>query len=165
MVPLAAADKKPVFLTAENFHRVHEPKEHSGTIKVEFSESNLRIELPPVVEKFNGYWGETEESRILYLRNNFHLWGWIKEKDVKRRIGCFFIPKKEGDPRLRKILACIDANNCMKDQVKPFCLALGIFPRSGFENSDSGQPKAMWRLFIPPWFVQSGSWDILPSAP
>ena len=40
MVPLAAADKKPVFLTAENYHRVHEPKEHSGNIKVEFSEEN-----------------------------------------------------------------------------------------------------------------------------
>ena len=44
VVPLAAADKKPVFLTAENYHRVYEPKEHSGNIKVEFSEENLRTE-------------------------------------------------------------------------------------------------------------------------
>ena len=33
VVPLVAADKKPVFLTAENLHRVYEPQEHSGTIK------------------------------------------------------------------------------------------------------------------------------------
>ena len=33
VVPLVAADKKPVFLTAENLRRVYEPHEYSGTIK------------------------------------------------------------------------------------------------------------------------------------
>ena len=54
----------------------------------------------------------------MYLRDNYHLWGWIREKDVKRRTGCFLIPKKEGGPRLRKILTCIDANNAMKEPRK-----------------------------------------------
>ena len=61
---------------------------------------------------------ELSRTRILYLRQNYHLWGWIREKDAKRRTGCFFIPQKEGDPRLRKILACIDANNAMKEPNK-----------------------------------------------
>ena len=115
VVPLAGVDKKPVYLTAENFHLVHEPQQHSGTIPVSFSEENVRSDPPPVNERWNGYWGGTEESRILYLTQNWHLWGWIREENVKRRTGCFFIPKKPGDPRLRKILACIDANNSMRD--------------------------------------------------
>ena len=47
VVPLAGVDKKPVFLTAENFHLVHEPQQHSGTIPVSFSEENVRPDPPP----------------------------------------------------------------------------------------------------------------------
>ena len=46
VVPLAGVDKKPVFLTAENFHLVHEPQQHSGTIPVSFSEENVRSDPP-----------------------------------------------------------------------------------------------------------------------
>ena len=47
VVPLAGVDKKPVYLTAENFHLVHEPQQHSGTIPVSFSETNVRSDPPP----------------------------------------------------------------------------------------------------------------------
>ena len=112
-VSLSGVDRKPVYLTKDNFRMVHEPKQHSGTVNVEFSESHRRDVLPPVIDKWDGYWGGTEESRLLYLRENVHLWAFIREKDVVRRTGVFFIPKKPGDPRLRKILACLDANNSM----------------------------------------------------
>ena len=46
VVPLAGVDKKPVFLTADNFHLVHEPQQHSGTIPVSFSEENVRPDPP-----------------------------------------------------------------------------------------------------------------------
>ena len=56
-VELSGVDRKPVHLTRDNYKRVHEPKQHSGTVNVEFSESHRRDVLPPVIDKWDGYWG------------------------------------------------------------------------------------------------------------
>ena len=95
----------------DNFYLVHEPIDYRSTIIVEFSEENLRPALPSVDEKWDGYWGGTEASRVLYLRKHHKLWAWVRESQVKRCTGVFFTPKKAGDPRLRKILTCLDTNN------------------------------------------------------
>ena len=158
VVPLAGVDKKPVFLTAENFHLVHEPQQHSGTIPVSFSEENVRPDPPPVSERWNGYWGGTEESRVLYLRQNWHLWGWIREENVKRRTGCFFIPKKPGDPRLRKILACIDANNSMREPSKtvlpgPWNVSKIRFRKRRFYTTESDVEAFYSSLVCPKWLL------------
>ena len=158
VVTIAGVDRKPVFLTKDNYKLVHEPKQHSGTINIEFSESNLRCQLPPVVERWNRYWGGTEESRLLYLKENVHLWGWIREGDVKRRTGCFFIPKKEGDPRLRKILACIDANNAMKEPSKtvlpgPWNISKVRFRKRRFYTAESDVEAFYSSLVCPKWLL------------
>lgn len=110
IVNISGADKKPVHLTSANFDKVHEPKSHATAVPCDLGDI-LLDKLPPEDKHWGGYWGGTEESRILYLRKHHRLWGWVREKDVVRRTGVFFIPKKAGDERLRKILACIDANN------------------------------------------------------
>ena len=69
--------------------------------------------MPPVDVKWDGYWGGTEESRFLYLRKHHKLWVWVRESQVKRPMGVFFIPKKQGGPRLGEILACLDANDLL----------------------------------------------------
>ena len=107
-------------------------------------EADLHAKLPPPVEKWDGFWGGTEESRVLYLKENYHLWGFIREKDVVRRTGVFFIPKKPGDPRLRKILACLDANNAMvAPQKKQFYQAPGTSQKSVSGKRDSGLLKVI----------------------
>ena len=80
---------------------------YRSTIIVEFSEENLRPALPSVDEKWDGYWGGTEASRVLYLRKHHKLWAWLKETQVRRHTGVFFITQNVGDPRLRKILAIL----------------------------------------------------------
>ena len=107
VVPFTNVSKKPVPLTVDNFHLVHEPAEYGATIRVEFSEENLRQELLPVDERGDGYWGGTEASRVLYLRKHHKLWAWLKETQVRRHTGVFFITQNVGDPRLRKILAIL----------------------------------------------------------
>ena len=99
VVPLNAADKKPVFLTAENFHRVHEPQEHSGTIKVNFSEENLRPELPPVVEKWDGYWGERRRVESCTLKQLASL-GLDKGKRRQAKDWLLFHSKKGRRPQI-----------------------------------------------------------------
>ena len=86
--------KKPVYLTSENFHLVHEPKKHSATISAECFEDSLMPELPPVDQKWDGYWGGSEERKILYLKEQSHLWAWLRESEVKRQTGAFFTPRR-----------------------------------------------------------------------
>ena len=157
-VSLSGVDRKPVYLTKDNFHLVHEPKQHSGTVNVEFSESHRRDVLPPVIDKWDGYWGGSEESRLLYLRENVHLWGFIREKDVVRRTGVFFIPKKPGDPRLRKILACLDANNSMIPPKKtvlpgPWNIAKVRFRKKRFYTCESDIEAFYSSLVCPKWLL------------
>jgi hypothetical protein len=164
-VELSGVDRKPVYLTRDNYKSVHEPKQHSGTVNVEFSEDHRRATLPPVVEKWDGFWGGTEESRILYLRENVHLWGFIREKDVVRRTGVFFIPKKPGDSRLRKILACLDANNCMVPPKKtvlpgPWNIAKIRFRKKRFVTAESDIEAFYSSLVCPKWLL--GFFALMP---
>ena len=44
------------------------------------------------------------------------LWGFCRPEQCKRKTNVFFIPKKDG--RLRKILACVNFNNCCEQPPK-----------------------------------------------
>ena len=55
MVSLDGVSKKPVPLTRDNFHLVHEHRDCSATIRVEFGEEFLKAEFPSVDERWSGH--------------------------------------------------------------------------------------------------------------
>ena len=152
---LKGALRTPVPLTKYNFQLVQEPRGHSGTITVEFGESYLEEAWPPVDENWSGYWGGTAESRLLYLKRHHMLWAWVRESQVKRRAG-FFTPKEQGGPRLRKIAACLDANNCTveADATALPCQDLGI--KKVFATIVGSALKQMWKRFIQVSWILNG---------
>ena len=72
--------------------------------------------FPKPERKWDGGWYGSEESRIEYLKLHHKLWGFCKPEECKRKTNVFFIPKKDG--RLRKILACVNFNNCCEQPPK-----------------------------------------------
>ena len=77
---------------------------------------------------------------------------------MKRRTGCFFIPKKPGDPRLRKILACIDANNSMREPSKtvlpgPWNVSKIRFRKRRFYTTESDVEAFYSSLVCPKWLL------------
>ena len=74
-------------------------------------------DFPVPEKKLDGGWYGSEESRIAYyLKMHGKLWGFCKPEQCKRKTNVFFIPKKDG--RLRKILACVNFNNCCEQPPK-----------------------------------------------
>ena len=55
MVSLDGVSKKPVPLTRDNFDLVHEHRDYSATIRVEFGEEFLKAEFPSVDERWSGH--------------------------------------------------------------------------------------------------------------
>ena len=100
VVPLNAADKKPVFLTAENFHRVHELQQHSGTVKVNFSEENVRPVSPPGSRKVGWILGGNGGESHFVSQTALASVGLDPGKGCKKENRVFFHPKKGRRPQI-----------------------------------------------------------------
>ena len=150
-------DKSPVFLTQFNVSKVHEPEEHAECVKVEIDADRIlksEDEFPSPVSRWDGGWHGTAESRLLYLRAHKHLWGFCRPDQCKRKTNVFFVKKKDGN--LRKILACVNFNQCCEQP--PKCTLPGTwniqkirFAQRRFFVAESDVSAYYSRLEAPPW--------------
>ena len=108
-------DKGPVPMTVDLIRNIHEPPHLSKLVKVDWDAVGPILrpeeEWPPAEPKWDGVWNGSEDSRLEYLRLHQQLWGLLPESEVKRFTSVFFITKKDG-VSFRKILACVNCNNC-----------------------------------------------------
>ena len=148
-------DKRPIELDMSNVKLVHEPEEGDPSVEVPVDpERILREEFPEPVERWNGGWHGTEESRIEYLRRHGRLWGFCRPEECRRKTACFFVRKKDG--RLRKILACVNFNSCCK--LPPKCELPGSwniqkirFRQQRFFVAESDVSAYYSRIKAPEW--------------
>lgn len=153
--PMKQANKAPVFLSKDKVKMVHEPNEGEGCIPIDMSKEKVFKETFPKPErKWDGGWYGSEESRLEYLRLHYRLWGFCKPEECKRKTNVFFIPKKDG--RLRKILACVNFNNCCEQP--PKCRLPGTwniqkirFTGKRFFSAESDVSAYYSRLQAPDW--------------
>ena len=153
--PMKQANKAPVFLSKEKVKMVHEPNEGEGCIPIDMSKEKVfKDTFPNPERKWDGGWYGSEESRIEYLKLHYKLWGFCKPEDCKRKTNVFFIPKKDG--RLRKILACVNFNNCCEQP--PKCRLPGTwnvqkirFTGKRFFSAESDVSAYYSRLQAPGW--------------
>ena len=153
--PMKQSNKAPVFLTSEKVKMVHEPNEGEGCIPVDMSKHKVFKEKFPDPEvKWDGGWYGDETSRIEYLKQHGKLWGFCRPEQCKRKTNVFFIPKKDG--RLRKILACVNFNNCCEQP--PKCRLPGTwniqkirFKNKRFFSAESDVSAYYSRLQAPDW--------------
>jgi hypothetical protein len=89
-----------------------EPDEN-GRIPCLLDESQLSPKLSQIDAKWR-WIGASKSGTVEYLRSvrDRNFWGYIKRKDVKAINGMFFLPKKNPE-QLRKIIACVPANERM----------------------------------------------------
>ena len=153
--PMKQANKAPVFLSKEKVKMVHEPNEGEGCIPIDMSKERVfKNTFPKPERKWDGGWYGSEESRIEYLKLHYKLWGFCKPEECKRKTNVFFIPKKDG--RLRKILACVNFNNCCEQP--PKCRLPGTwnvqkirFTGKRFFSAESDVSAYYSRLQAPDW--------------
>ena len=103
-------DKSPVYLTAENIDKVHEPREGDGTVTIPMRKEDIlkpESDFPEAAPRWDGEWYGTEESRLMYLRKHSSLWGFTAPQNWKRKTSVFFVPKKDGNLRKKFDKFCL----------------------------------------------------------
>ena len=150
-------DKSPVYLTEDTVPLVHEPASQEGTVPIDASESKMLKsvgEWPEVIPQWDGEWHGSEASRLAYLREHSHLWGFTHPSRVRRRTSVFFVKKKDG--QLRKILSCVNFNRVCVEP--PSCCLPGSwnitkirFRKRRFFSSESDVSAFYSRLQTPEW--------------